>query len=76
MHYERSQPSPSEATLVVKKGMVFGIDGILLRDSEENSRNRDRTNPEEQWSERRAKPTTRVYTARTLGRTEVYALKR
>ncbi len=32
-HYERSEISPSEATLVVKKGMVFGVDGILLNDS-------------------------------------------
>lgn len=36
LHYERSELSSSETTLVVKKGMVFGIDGILLKDGEES----------------------------------------
>jgi hypothetical protein len=74
-HYERSDISTSETTLIVKKGMVFGIDGILLKDISNRpiSTSRQIDNPENRF-ERRVKPTTRVYTARTLGRTEVYVL--
>lgn len=74
-HYERNEVSESESTLIVKKGMVFGIDGILLKEVESMSLPRQGDNPEDHF-ERRVKPTTRVYTARTLGRTEVYVLDR
>jgi CRP-like cAMP-binding protein len=74
-HYERSVVSENEATLIVKKGMVFGIDGILLKD-EDSLRVSREDNPENGRFERIIKPAFRVYTARTIGRTEVYALPR
>lgn len=63
--------------MIAKKGMVFGIDGILLKDISDRpiSVERNMDNPETRF-ERRVKPTTRVYTSRTLGRTEVYILER
>ena len=33
LHYEKTHSHEEEATLIVKKGMVFGIDGVLLSDS-------------------------------------------
>lgn len=32
-HYEKEEASEEEVTLIVKKGMVFGVDGILIKES-------------------------------------------
>jgi CRP-like cAMP-binding protein len=69
--------SSSDTTLVVKKGMVFGIDGILLKDSEIHTGNEDGDNPEiNLLGVPRVRSSRRVYTAKTIGRTEIYVLKR
>ena len=57
--------------------MVFGIDGVLLKDSEIRVKKNEEENPEaKNFEGARIKSSCRVYTARTIGRTEIYALQR
>lgn len=64
-------------TLIVKKGMVFGIDGILLKESKQMQENvKLNDNPEAYQSNKKQKTSTRIYTARTIGKTELYCIKK
>lgn len=57
--------------MIVKKGMVFGVDGILIKEQASSSPN---DNPESNLSRKRLN--TRIYTAKTIGRTELYCIRR
>lgn len=57
--------------MIVKKGMVFGIDGILIK---EHAGSNPNDGPESNLSRRR--PNTRIYTAKTIGRSELYCIRR
>ena len=63
---------------MIKKGMVFGIDGVLMKDGERRvaGGGEESPSPEDGTYEKRTKPVVREYTARTIGRTEVYVLQR
>jgi hypothetical protein len=51
--------------------MVFGVDGILIKEHAISNEN-----PENGSSPTRKKLNTRIYTAKTIGRTELYCIKR
>lgn len=87
-HYEKNDISESEATLIVKKGMVFGLDGILLKEIDLPKTTPVREHPEEEAGDAALNPelfehyqqqpkrSTRVYCAKTIGRTELYSVKK
>lgn len=53
--------------MIVKKGMVFGIDGILIK---------EQVAPDSPEAAPKKRLNTRIYAAKTIGRTELYCIKR
>jgi len=58
--------------MIVKKGMVIGIDGILIKEHTSPTFN---DNPESSTHPKK-RLNTRIYTAKTIGRTELYCIPR